>query len=278
MTLIGLAVPFVAATCVFPVTSHQIVQGVVATALGQLASTAEETIKEIIPSEGSEGGSESGSEGGSRIEGRGELGSGSVKALQAPATSQLGSSGAAPQAVPPEPQPSPLESGTATVEEAADAEGSRGPASPPTAADDLAVKAAAEEAAGEHQGDQQAPVGQQPPSTPAPRGSPALPSPPTTPRQWLPRQQRWQLGQQPSLIALPPDRAILAGSSRAAVTRAARQLRSPVGPELLEGSEQLLGVVYSRLVQRSWQASGAAGALRCSWLLVRLRPTVRCSV
>lgn len=93
-------------------------------------------------------------------------------------------------------------------------------------------------------------------SSPELQGISPAASQPTTPPPTPPppsRMRRQRLVQQPSLIAIPPDPAALAGSSRQSVVRAARQLRQPAGSELVAGSEQLLGPVYSRLVMRAWQ-------------------------
>ncbi|KAL4430699.1 hypothetical protein ABPG75_005955 [Micractinium tetrahymenae] len=91
--------------------------------------------------------------------------------------------------------------------------------------------------------------------------SPA-PSPRTSAR-------RLPLRQQPSLIVEQPEPAALRGGTRRTLLRALRQLRAPAGPELLAGSEHLLGPVYTCFFLRSKQANALVSGM------VPLVPTLR---
>lgn len=336
MTLIGLALIFVSVSCVFPVTSHDMVQGMMARALGQLASAAEGTIAETIPAAAgsdsvrsrqpsvAQGSRSLPSPSGQRLRSEDSVLPGGTLDQRQP--SSAGSNDSSPvalsgsqQAVLRQPsgesnaggrqagfavalQPSPLQpsrndsasSGTATetagqppspqqtsskssspaaattgqppVASPRQPSSQRSPGSSPGAGDTRqrlhsAFEVAAAMPLRPAEGKQPEVAAELPPTaaasgpslTPAaslPPGSEPGTPPAAAPPPPVSVRRRLQLSQQPSLIAILPDRAILAGSSRAAVLRAVRQLRMPAGPELLAEAEPLLGRVYSRLVLR----------------------------
>lgn len=77
--------------------------------------------------------------------------------------------------------------------------------------------------------------------------------------------RRLPLTMHTSLIVEQPDPAVLRGGTRRTLLRALRQLRAPAGPELLEGSEHLLGPVYSRFL---FHCKQAGPAVMHAWHLV----------
>lgn len=248
MTGVGIAIQFLAVTLLFPVTSHSILRQQMAVALGQLASAAEETIGEIIPGSGREGSGHPCSKGSSRGASGIAAGNQTVVAeghvprrRQQEAPGIQGSTVAdAAEAVPADAEASPFQQ----VQQ-----------SPPLEAPATDVEA---------------------PSTPhrpveGTAGTAGLPQRHTSMR-------RLQLGQQPSLVVLPPDPAAMSGGSRKAVQRAVRQLKAPVGPSIVADCEHLLGPMYTRLLFRAWQvrAWGKGSCLRQPGLeAVSLLPACR---
>lgn len=222
MALIGISIQALVVSTVLPVTSHAIVQRQFAAALGQLADTAEETVSDLLPEEGSQGGSST-SEGQQQQQGPSQGGSSSRGGSRA-----SGSAGSSPRGPPPAPaQPA--------GKEASDSHPSSPQATDGAPAPPSAFQQPAEEA---------------PPSPPA-----TLPETPPVRRT---NRRRLALEQQSSLIALPPEPAAMGGGSRRTAAHALRQLRQPAGPELVEEAEPLLGTVYSRLLRRAWKV-GCSG-------------------
>lgn len=320
MTLIGLGLLFLSVSCVFPVTSHDLVQGMMARALGQLASAAEDTIAEIIAEPGSQDSSgrpRSGEK--PHADQPGSLTPAALPSQSPPETPRQpvqqsscepsAAGGSSPCEQPSAEQSSSLAPCTPRQQQqrscsngsrsgglsssqndspAADhtdqhpnqqQQGSEGSPSGVQAADSSqrlrsAFELAAAMPVGSAEGEQQAAAAEQPPAaasallpTPAaslpPGSQPGTPPAAATQRPHVSVRRRLQLNQQPSLIAVPPDRAILAGGSRAAVGRALHQLRMPAGPELLAEAEPLLGRVYCRLVMRFSQVGLASVKVWC---------------
>ena len=234
----GIAIIFLAVTLILPVTSHQLFRQQMAMALGQLASVSEATVSVILPSRGAgaQQGSSEQQEGGSGPQG------GLLEAEQAEARQgRQGHTGTSGQFAP--------AAATATATDAAESwQNTELPSSPLASGSPAATTtplAAAEQ------------LPQTPPAAAtAAAGEAAAPPPPP---QHHVSACRLQLGQQPSLIVLPPQPAALSGSSRKQLGRAVRQLRAPAGPELMADCEDLLGKMCSRFFFESFQVRALLG-------------------
>ena len=215
MSAAGIAIVFLAVTCILPVTSHQIFRQQMATALGQLAGVAVATVSEIMPkSSSSSQGASRRQEGASAQQEWREAGQTAAEVIKA-------------QQGPIDGQTAPAAAAGAAADAAIAACSGRGFELPSSTFASAAM-----------------PEG--PGTPPGVEGAASPTEHPSTPR-------RLPLRKPHSLIVLPPEPGALSGNSRKQLRQAVRQLRAPAGPELMVDCEHFLGKAYSRFFFESLQ-------------------------